>query len=253
MQHALPFLIESPASPPSQVRPSRHIVLGGTAIPYSFRRSSRKTIGISIDEHGLHAAAPRWAKLEEVEAFLLEKQKWILRRLFEAQLQRRPPFRWEAGARIPYLGRELRVEFAETEQIELNDDRLQVNAMIDAAGLRRSVIDWFKRKSLDCFSEKIAQTAPRLEVPVPLLRLSQARTQWGSCTRDKEGNARVLLNWKLMHYEEHLIDYVVAHELAHLRHMNHSARFWHAVAQVYPNYVAARRELRERAHWAPEL
>ncbi|HKO87877.1 MAG TPA: SprT family zinc-dependent metalloprotease [Burkholderiales bacterium] len=254
MQHVLPFLIESPSTqPPAPGQRTRHIILDGTVISYSLRRSKRKTIGIAVDERGLHAAAPRWVTVAEVEAFIAEKKRWILRRLAEAQSQRREPFQWKFGAQLPYLGGYLSLERGGIGGVVLSGTRLQAQATEDMAYLRRNVIEWFKSTSRDHFAEKIARMAPLLEVPIPQLGLSQAKTQWGSCIRKESGQARVLLNWKLMHYEERLIDYVVAHELAHLRHMNHSSRFWRTVEQVYPNYEAARSELRARAHWAPEL
>jgi len=79
--------------------------------------------------------------------------------------------------------------------------------------------------------------------------LSDARTRWGSCG----ASGRVLINWRLMLLPPHLIDYVVMHELAHLREPNHSTRFWNIVASTYPGHRAARRELNALAHMLPEL
>jgi predicted metal-dependent hydrolase len=79
--------------------------------------------------------------------------------------------------------------------------------------------------------------------------LSAAGTRWGSCTI--QGNIR--LNYRLIHYPLALIDYVVAHELAHLREMNHSAAFWATVGTVYPDYDGARLALRKRSHEMPVL
>ena len=70
--------------------------------------------------------------------------------------------------------------------------------------------------------------------------ISSARTQWGSCSRE----GRVRLNWRLVHFEPAVIDYVIAHELAHLRELNHSPRFWNEVARLLPGYEAARDRIR---------
>ncbi|MFH1605020.1 MAG: M48 family metallopeptidase [Pseudomonadota bacterium] len=86
-------------------------------------------------------------------------------------------------------------------------------------------------------------------VPTPTLALSNARTQWGMCRED----GRVRLNWRLIHLPLRLVDYVVAHELAHLREMNHSPRFWDEVGRIYPDYQAARRELRDCSDHLPIL
>ena len=76
------------------------------------------------------------------------------------------------------------------------------------------------------------------------IRLSNARSRWGSC----HTSGRISLNWRLIHLPSHLIDYVVVHELAHLVEMNHSPRFWAVVARVIPDYAARRREIRKESH-----
>lgn len=252
MQHSLPFLIETPAEPRTR---ERRVLLEGQWISYSLRRSARRTIGISIDEQGLQAAAPRWVSIAEIEAFIVEKRRWVLRHLSEARHRVRPAFAWREGAQIPFLGRELRIRITADETVRLNGDLLEIGLGADfsAATLRKKIIAWLKGQAIAHFERRVAEFTARLRVAMPSLGLSQARTQWGNCTRKPDGSARVLLNWKLMHYEAPLIDYVIAHELAHLRHMNHSTAFWREVERLYPDYLAARRELRERAYWAPEL
>ncbi|OFZ71452.1 MAG: hypothetical protein A2W04_08810 [Betaproteobacteria bacterium RBG_16_64_9] len=99
------------------------------------------------------------------------------------------------------------------------------------------------------FVERVAYFAPRLEVPAPEVRLSNARTQWGSCS----ARGRVLLNWRLVHMPLTLVDYVVTHELAHLRELNHSRPFWALVGSLYPAYASARRELERLGRQLPEL
>ena len=256
MQHTLPFLIETPETdPPGLKHRERRILLAGKILPYTLRRSTRRSIGIAVDENGLHAAAPYWVRLEEIEAFMREKQRWILRSLSEAHRRIQPAFVWQEGARLPYFGRDIGIAITNNKAIVLRDDALYVGLADDAtpARLRESVINWLNVQGLDFFRRRMEVIAPRLGVEVPPLGLSRARTQWGNCARKTDGSTRVLLNWKLVHYEAHLIDYVITHELAHLRHMNHSAAFWRTVGRAYPGYEAARRELRQRAHWAPEL
>ena len=113
--------------------------------------------------------------------------------------------------------------------------------MLTAQQSERIVMDWYRSQALACFGERIAFYAPRLGVALPQLRLSYARTLWGSC------NTRgvIHLNWRLIQKPLHLVDYVVAHELSHLIEMNHSSAFWRTVERVYPNYAAARKELKK--------
>lgn len=259
MQLKLPFLVEPhgilqpPPAPPAGRE--RRILLGGTVVTYYFRRARRRTIGIVIDERGMQAAAPTWVTLAEVEAFIREKEAWVLKRLAEAHGRRRHPFLWHEGARLPYLGGEIRLGVVRGKMTRLHEDRLEVGLSEPFAphALREAVLGWLKPHALELYRERIARIAPRIGVQHPDVGLSHAITQWGSCTRKHDGSTRVRLNWKLIHFELPLIDYVVAHELAHLRHMNHSRAFWREVARVYPDYEAARRHLRERGHLIPEL
>jgi predicted metal-dependent hydrolase len=245
MQLELPFKVEPPAPPKGR---TRHIQLGGRVVFYTFRRARRRTIGIEIDEQGLQASAPRWVTLTEVEAFIREKQAWVLRKLHEARVNARAPFVWREGARLPYLGAEVGVFSAPNgTPTRLVGDRLEL--AVAAGTLRDSALGWLRERALMLFGERVDALAPGMEVGVRRLSLSNARTQWGSCSTD--GGVR--LSWRLIHLRLALIDYVVAHELAHLRHMNHSVRFWRAVEGVFPDYRAARRELRALSHSLPEL
>jgi predicted metal-dependent hydrolase len=244
MQLELPFRVE-PAPAKGRLRSIR---LGDRIVPYAFRRARRRTIGIAIDAQGLLASAPRWVTLAEVEAFIQEKQAWVLRKLQEARANARPPFVWLEGARLPYLGAEVGVFSAPSgTPSRLVGDRLELARASET--LRDSALGWLRARALALFDERIAALAPRLDVRVRRLSLSNARTQWGSCSTD----GRVRLSWRLVHLRMALIDYVVAHELVHLLHMNHSHRFWRAVEAVCPDYLSARAELRELSHSLPDL
>jgi predicted metal-dependent hydrolase len=252
MQLELPFLVEPPREAQGRLR---HVQLGTRVVPYRFRRARRRTIGIVVDERGLAAAAPRWATIAEVEAFIRDKERWILKRLDDTRHHARAPFLWQEGARLPYLGREIEIRGAPRDGPGLAGNRLEVpkRAVQIAAVLRETVTSWLRAAALAHFHGRIAALAPPLGVEVPDVGLSRAASQWGSCTRAADGRGRVLLHWKLVHFDAPLVDYVVAHELAHLRHMNHSAAFWQLVEAVYPGHRAARRALRDRGHLIPDL
>jgi predicted metal-dependent hydrolase len=252
MQLELPFLVESPHVVQGRLR---HVRLGASVVPYRLRRARRRTIGIVVDGRGLAAAAPRWATIAEVEAFIREKERWILRRLDDARRNAREPFLWQEGARLPYLGREIEIRSVMRDGPAVAGDRLEVpaHAAQGAADLRDTVIAWLKAAALALFRDRIAVRAPALRVEVPEVGLSNAASQWGSCVRAADGRGRVLLHWKLVHFDLSLVDYVVVHELAHLRHMNHSAAFWRLVEAAFPAHRSARRALRERGHQIPDL
>ncbi len=109
----------------------------------------------------------------------------------------------------------------------------------DAAAIEKAVMTWYRIEALRVFEECVAHFAPLMNVAPREIKLTSARTQWGSCT--VAGVVR--LNWRLVKMQLHLIDYVVAHELAHLVEMNHSPAFWRVVESVCPDYRQCRAEL----------
>ena len=102
---------------------------------------------------------------------------------------------------------------------------------------------WLMRQAQGNFVQRLDHFAPLLGVRHTRLRLSSAGTRWGSASAD--GSIR--LNWRLIHLHQDLIDYVVVHELSHLRHMDHSPQFWAVVASVMPDHAERRRALRRAA------
>ena len=153
---------------------------------------------------------------------------------------------------IALLGEPVRIELLPGRRgVSLRDGRLGIGLAPrgEPAALRRRGIAWLKDRARTLLGERLALYAASLGVAKPVLTLSGARAQWGMCRDD----GHVRLNWRLIHLPLRLIDYVVAHELAHLREMNHSARFWMVVGGLYPDYKAARAELRHSRHRLPVL
>jgi len=250
MQLELPFAVAPVAAPAGTLR---YIQLGSEIVGYRFRRARRSSIGIVIDDDGLRVAAPGHTPIAEVEAFIREKARWVLKKLSDWRAAPKPPVvTWSEGATIALLGQPVRIELVPGRRdIFLRGDRLGIGlaARGAPAAVRKHGIAWLKAQARTLLGERLALYAARLGVPAPALTLSNARTQWGVCRED----GRVRLNWRLIHLPLHLIDYVVAHELSHLREMNHSARFWAVVGGLYPDYAAARAELRDCSHRLPIL
>ncbi|MCF8179296.1 MAG: M48 family metallopeptidase, partial [Sulfuritalea sp.] len=117
------------------------------------------------------------------------------------------------------------------------------------ADLARLAIRALQQRALKHFAERLTHFTRLLELEAPQLRLSSAHTRWGSCS--KHGGIRI--NWRLIHLPTHLGDYVIAHEVAHLLEMNHSPRFWTVVDSIYPDWKAARSELKQRTTSLPIL
>jgi hypothetical protein len=256
MQLQLPLLIDDSlvdtdlADLPAGVR-VREIVLGGRRLRYAFRRARRRTIGLLINEHGLSASAPRWVGVAEVEAFIREKERWILQRLAQRTRDTLPPFEWREGATLPYLGRDVLLSVTRAAAVpRLEAGRLQLPAAANTpARLRDATLAWLKGSALALYRERAGMLGRRGGLPVHEVRLSSARTQWGSCT----AGGRIRINWRLAHFPLTYVDYVIAHELAHLVEMNHSRAFWRVVGSMYPEYQTARTFLRRRGHLIPVL
>jgi predicted metal-dependent hydrolase len=245
----LELLLEPPVARRSE-GVLRRVLLPGGSLWYSLERSSRHTVTIVVDRSGVQVRAPRWTPIGEIESFLREKERWVRRRMEETR--RAPaPFQWREGERLPVLGEPLRLAVSPvTAGVRRWGQSLQVGLpAVSGPALRSAVLEWLRGEARRIFAERVASFAPRLRVPAPDIKLSNARTQWGSCN----ARGRVLLNWRLVHLPLTLVDYVVTHELAHLRELNHSRRFWALVGSLYPAYASARRELERLGRQLPEL
>lgn len=232
----------------------RRIELDGQAIDYRLRHTRRRTVGLRIDDAGLRVAAPLRMSQARVDAFLRDHRGWVLDTL--AQWAARPqPARivLTDGACFPLFGAPCRIvvrsgrQAARWAHMDDGGERLEVHC---AAGqsVPRAVMKALRARALADFTARVARDAAHLGRPMPEVRLTNARTRWGSCS------ARAIrLNWRLAMLPEALVDYVVAHEVAHLVHMNHSPAFWAVVESLDPTAQAARRQLRELGQNLPEL
>lgn len=243
-------LFDVAAARPAPRTGQRQLRIGDHLINYGLRRARRRSIGLLVGADGVSVSAPRWVSLAEIEAALREKGGWLLRKLaeFDERARRAEAARidWRDGTALPFLGQEITVRLdpsAGSELLDAAELALRVPLQPSAAPeqVRDAVRGWLERQARRVFAERCAEYAPRLGVRMTRLGLSSAATRWGCAGAD----GSILLNWRLIHFSLPVIDYVVAHELAHLREMNHSARFWAVVRSVLPGYEAARDLLRD--------
>lgn len=226
----------------------RQTVLAGRAVRYRFERRRRRTLALAVDHDGLRVLAPVRAPLREVEAFLQEKSGWITRKLDDWAARGRPvPLQVRTGESVLLFGRTLAIHVAPgSRAVDLSGDTLLVRTNGDARALLK---DWIRGQALAVFSDRAAHYAARLDLAPPPVALMDARTRWGSCS----ARGRIRLSWRLAHLAPALSDYVVAHEVAHLREMNHSRRFWSLVETLYPAHRAARQAIRRAGATLPRL
>jgi predicted metal-dependent hydrolase len=233
---------------------TREVRLGDAVVAYAFARARRRTIGFMVGAEGLVVRAPRWTPLSEVDAALKEKAAWILRKLQETRerAQRHDDTRiaWADGAELPFLGHTIRIQLDPEHGFaacgaELDGQTLRVGLPHSAAQdqIRDAVLAWLMRQAQALFKQRLDHFAVALGVKWSKLSLSNAGTRWGSAKSD--GSIR--LHWRLVHFRPEVIDYVVAHELSHLRVMDHSPRFWDTVRSVVPDYAELRGQLKEEA------
>jgi len=242
-QLRLPFDV-SPQ--PEKAGRDRQVQLAGEILSYKLVRARRRTIALFVDGNGIEARAPRHAAIAEIETFIREKERWIRRRL---AAPRRRFIVWEAGTTLPWLGQSVTLALRPGgNSIRLSCGLLEVG-LADGASLRERVLAWIRVQALALFRERVTALSHVLDLTVSGIGLSNAKTQWGSCS----ASGRIRLNWRLMLLPTHLVDYVVAHELAHRRELNHSVRFWDVVATLYPRYREARRELSALSKTLPEF
>jgi len=233
---------------------SREIILGGQRIAYTLRRSTRKTLGLSIDHRGLIVGVPLRVGLREAEAFIRSHAGWVVDKL-QARLQRQPVAAFEPvdGAPIPFLGEAWRLRLGRGNNRvlwhEQGPDKVLELALRAGADARQLLLRGLQQRSLELFNHRVEEFCLRLGRPMPAVGLSNARTRWGSCS----SRSGIRLHWRLVHLPLGLIDYVVAHEVAHLVEMNHSPRFWAVVESLYPDHLAARKALRQAAASLPSI
>lgn len=220
------------------------VALAGRTVPYYLRRSSqRRTIGLSIDHRGLRVGAPTGARLADIEAAIRRHGDWVLEKL-DAWAERVVPVALEIcdGLRLPLLGGELTIRIAAGANRAIwSADGRQLTLCLGASGNARRVLERaLRERARELFGQRLHLHAPRLGVHLPPLALSSARTRWGSCS----SRTGIRLNWRLVFFPLPVIDYVVAHELAHLKEMNHSPRFWAVVEGLCPDWRSLRAELK---------
>lgn len=237
-------------------RANREAALGDSVVAFEFKRSRRRNIGFMVGPEGLTVSAPRWVPLHEVDAAVRSKTQWILKKLGDVQERQRriesARIEWRHGTHFPFLGEDVEVLLDASRPGALLESqagpqpaRLRVGLPqhAEAAQVRDAVQAWLMRQAQSLFAERLDHYAKLLGVRWRKLALSNAGTRWG--TAHSDGTIR--LNWRLVHFRLPVIDYVVAHELSHLRVMDHSPRFWDTVASVVPDYQHLRGQLKDEA------
>lgn len=202
------------------------------------------------NEKEMVVSAPYFTSDSEIVRFVEKKQPWINRVIRRQQdVARKIGIKsFENGDPFLYLGETYPLEVFfkpfETEGLTLRNRRFYLNTREDSTFRKHCFIAWYKRKASDFIRQRVDVYSKMLNLPYKGFRITSARSRWGSCTRDD----RLAFSYRLIMAPPEIIDYVIVHELAHVRQKNHAAAFWKIVGDVIPGYPTHRRWLRENQH-----
>ena len=240
-----------PANPSrSTIVGKRKIILNGQAVPYIIKRSSvAKYARLEISSAGLTIVIPKSYKLERIPDLLREKGRWVLSKLAKySQAQLAIDEReLKSGDTIPYLGQDIEVVIQQiqgnADTVKLDRNKLVVGIRTNNHRLYLALESWYRIQAGKFIREKVDEVSAYLGVRYNRITIRGQKTRWGSCSR--RGN--LSFNWKLMMAPEPVIDYVIIHEIAHLKEMNHTKKFWLLVAQHCPGWRQHKKWLKDHA------
>jgi hypothetical protein len=232
------------------------IQIGETTLPYLLKRSfRRRTVAISIHpEQGLVVYSPARLSHRWLEEVLLKKARWILSKTREAADARAQAaeLRWEPGQSLPFRGalHPLKVAHdAAPAGVQLENGSLVLNLPLEFPGsvtsdrIRQEIVGWYREQARRVLLGRVHHYQEAMGVRARNVRVKDQKRRWGSCSADGMLN----FNWRLILAPPEILDYVVVHELCHLRLLNHSPAFWDLVGTVMPDYRARKTWLRQNS------
>ncbi|TKX46351.1 M48 family peptidase [Halorubrum sp. SD690R] len=222
----------------------QEVDLLGETVEYDVRRSSDATKPrIDVDIHGVTVVIPDAADVRPKE-ILRENGAWVMekQRDFERHRERIPDRTFEAGEAFPLLGtnRELVIEPARSHTI--TDDKIRLRkSTVEQSTVEQVLENVYRREARDHFSDRASHYAEQMDVEYDQIQVRNQKTRWGSCST----TGTISLNWRLMLAPPEIVDYIIVHELAHLREANHDEEFWSLVAEHDSKYDSHARWLDE--------
>ena len=227
------------------------IQLGTSKINYQIIRSNRKTVGFEVHvEKGVLVRAPQDLSEDEIAKLVKKKADWILQKQERiAEIKDKPhPKEYLSGEKLPYIGRRYRLKVKEADiigiEVKLYQGKFQikVSSQIKAGNrkelIREEAIKWYKNKAKLRLKERVEKYKNKIGKEPNSIKIKNHKSRWGSCSNLNNLN----FNWKIIMAPMSVIDYIVVHELAHLKYPNHSRDFWGLVEAIIPDY-------REKQEW----
>ncbi len=209
----------------------------------------RKTISLHIKEDGrIVVYVPYHTPKGEIEKFIKEKQSWVVKKISEKEkLTREPRKAFIPGETFLYLGESYPLEIGDTHpkglQLKLSFGKFLIDQG-HAAKAEDLFTQWYKREAKEKIQERVRYFSNRLQLFPKGSKITSAQYRWGSCSRDN----RLSFSWRMIMAPLSVIDYVLIHELVHIKEKNHSRRFWIALESILPDYRKHRLWLKENGH-----
>ena len=214
---------------------------------FSIARSPRRrSISIEIRKAQVVVRAPMGAAQSLLMSFLQEKAAWVRAKIIEQQqaLALQPePRRYAQGSQVPFMGETLRLVLGRGSRAAIARIDQQLHLILsprsrldDEAQIRQLLSRWYQQQALKILTDKTRQLAQSMDLVCTQVSIKATRSKWGHCT----SRGAIQYNWQILLAPEAIVDYLVAHEVSHLRHHNHSADFWALVASVCPTFKADR-------------
>lgn len=220
----------------------------------SIRSSAkRKTIGLRVADGQLLVTKPSRVGRAEVMELLAEKSQWILQKLAQqqARAEQVPQYHYDSGELLPWLGEDLLLQVVDGSRnsVERRGDELWVELSRRGTKprlkrVRELVQQWYQQQALLHLSERSQQMAAQIGHSVAAVKVKYTRSKWGHCTSGGE----LQYNWLILLAPAPVVDYLVAHEVSHLQHLNHSPAFWAQVAELCSDFKNLRNWLKHHGH-----
>ncbi|MCL1816082.1 MAG: M48 family metallopeptidase [Clostridiales bacterium] len=211
-------------------------------IPYTIIRSNRKTCALYVTEKAtVEVRAPMKMSKPAIERFVASKENWLRTNLAwaSARLAECASFKLDYGSSIILLGKEHTIKAAFGNKISYGENGIFVPPGLNPDEIKHAVVLMYKAAAKDILTIRTGQIAEMMGVKPAVIKISSAKTRWGSCS----GKHNINYSWRLIMADQDVIDYIIVHELAHIKEHNHSAAFWSIVQSVMPDYQEKRKKL----------
>lgn len=233
--------VTPPLPPPD---PRQHLQVGGRTVPLLFvhhPRARRYLLRLRADGVA-RVTVPRRGSLSAARDFAARNIGWLEQQFQRLAARPQAPAQWHAGTEIYFRGERVRLEFV-ADQIHFGSEQIKLPPT--PADLRPVVQKHLRQLAAQELPARVRELAKLHGVEVSRVSVRDQKSRWGSCSR----RGTISLNWRLIQTPASVRDYIILHELAHRRQMNHSDKFWSEVARLCPDYLAAERWLKQHAHW----